>query len=58
MCKTNALDKKGNQHGICKRNSPDKKSKKKKKKKNQKKKACTGCLRETPKIAIKTARDM
>ena len=47
MCKTNALDKKGNQHGICKRNSPDKN-----------KQTCTGCVRETPKIEIKTARDV
>ena len=36
MCKTNALDKKGNQHGICKRNHLDKKRKKKKKKKKKK----------------------
>ena len=36
MCKTNALDKnikQGNQHGICKRNSPYKKKKKKREKK-------------------------
>ena len=46
MCKTNALDKKGNQHGICNRNSSDLK------------KVCIGCVRETPRINIKAAWDV
>ena len=57
MCKTNALDKKETSTGSV-REIPQIKKKAKKKKKKKKKEASTGCLRETPKIAMKTARDM
>ena len=50
MYKRNSPNKKLNQYGMCKRNSPDKKKKEeeKEKKKRRRKKANTGCVRETP----------
>ena len=41
--------KKSSKHGMCNRNSPDKK---------KKKKASTGCVRETPNIQMKPAQDV
>ena len=70
MCKTNAQykkknkkNKKRNQHGICKRNSPDKKRKKSmhwmcKRNSQNRNQDSTGCVRETPRINIKAARDV
>ena len=50
MYKRNSPNKKLNQYGMCKRNSPDKKKKRKRKekKKRRRKKANTGCVREKP----------
>ena len=74
MYKRNSPNKKLNQYGMCKRNSPDKKKRrrkrkeKKKKKKSQhgmckrnspqKSKSKIGCVRETPQIKMKPARDV
>ena len=46
MCKRNSLDKKESQHGMCKRYSPNKNE------------ASIGCVRETPHIKMKPARDV
>ena len=62
MCKRNSPDKKETSN-RCVRNSPDKrkgkkiKAKKKKRKKSKKKKSM-GCVRETPQIKTKPARDV
>ena len=42
---------KKNEHGMCKRNSPDEKRK-------EKNEASTGCVRKTPHIKMKAARDV
>ena len=59
MCKRNAGDKNGNQHGMCKRNSPHKKSQHGMYTRlPAKTDASVGYVRETPQIKIKPARDV
>ena len=63
MCKRNSADKneKRNQHGMCNTNFPDKnegKTGKCKRKPPHKNKVSMACVRETPVIKMKPARDV